>query len=134
MTRGTAQNEAGFTLLETLVAFTILSLALVMTYQIFTDGFRSRTRIANILICEEHAAATLGRVRIETQRLGRPESTYGTFTDGYEWAIVLTGEPVTGLGLTRTHELQTIEVTVQSPDRSASVTLNTLISYQGGVS
>ena len=43
--KGSDDSEAGFTLVETLVAFTILAGAIIVSFQIFASGLRQQAAV-----------------------------------------------------------------------------------------
>ncbi len=80
--------EGGFTLLEVLIAFTILAVALVALMQSFSQG------IIGSRVAEERAmAVVLARSKLaEVGRsipLGESELS-GEFTNNYRWRLVIT--------------------------------------------
>ena len=120
------RSESGFTLVETLIAFVILSTSLVVMYQIFTDGFRARTRAGILSICAEHAEQVKDRIQIEAKASGDLQSQTGTFDDGYEWAVLLRESRLEREGVS----LIGYDVTVLSPTRAGSVTLSSFLSLR----
>lgn len=127
----TRQNsEDGFTLLETLIAFAILSVSLVVMYQIFTDGFRARTRAERVLMCEEKAARELTRLQIEARAGSVISPGTGSYEDGYVWTVSFGQTAGASSAITAVRTLSEIRVSVQSPNRSASVTLSSLVHVE----
>lgn len=116
------RRGGGFTLLEVIVAFTILAVALVALMQAFSSGLRG------LDAAQVHAGALLhARSKLEeiaaVATLVEGEDA-GTFADGFAWTAAV-----------RRHELEAealgslvpyeIEVTVTGPGAGA-VTLTTL--------
>lgn len=122
-------SERGFTLLETLIAFAILSAALVLTYQIFTDGFRARARVAMTLECEIRASQDLSRIRVEAHTLGQVQSGTRIDEDGYQRTVASGALVERSVGL---NKLSEVRVTVHAPDDRSSVTLTSIVTLSGG--
>ena len=84
--------EDGFTLVEVLVAFVILSGAVILSFQIFADGLRrlsaveARTKAVNVARSE--------LARLSSSRNISEGVTTGT-TDGVNWKITVT--PIEGI-------------------------------------
>jgi len=124
MTQPNQNSEDGFTLLEALIAFVILSTSLVLMYQIFTDGFRARTRTDIVSICTEYAEQLRNRMQIETKAAGAFQQQTGEFEDGYKWAVLLRGPQFEKEG----RVLIGYDVIVTSPSQSGSVTLSSFVN------
>ena len=82
------RNEAGFTVIEALVAFAILSLALVGLYDALAVAYHS----ANASRMQEEALA-VGRSQLE--RIGsdipaKPGKLSGSLSDSSPWQVVIT--------------------------------------------
>jgi type II secretory pathway component PulJ len=58
-------NEDGFTLVETLVAFTILSAAIIVSFQIFNSGLRQHAMVTERKAIMEIARAELDKLALE---------------------------------------------------------------------
>ncbi|MDX1606524.1 MAG: type II secretion system protein [Candidatus Competibacterales bacterium] len=78
-------GQRGFTLLELLVAFVILSLALGVLLQTFGQGLRNAALTEEYTLATLHAESVLATIGTE-QPLTEGESS-GEFEDGYEWQI-----------------------------------------------
>ena len=79
--------SAGFTLLEVLVAFAVLSVALAVLFQVFAQGFGGVQRaegVTGALLRAESRLAEIGR----TRPLEAGEDS-GDFGDGYRWHTVI---------------------------------------------
>ncbi len=82
------KHERGFTLLEVLVAFAILTLSLGVVMQIFSTGLN------NLALGDEYSRATLlaqsrlAALGIEEPLKAGDES--GDFGDGYHWHVTVT--------------------------------------------
>jgi len=83
-------NEGGFTLLEVLVAFSILAVCLGSVYQIYVSGLR------NEQIAQRQAQALLvAQSRLAAAGVTEPLANgSGTLDDGSTWSIVV--EPLAG--------------------------------------
>ena len=121
----------GFTLLEVLIAFTILALSLAVVMQAFSTGFRSLER------AEDSAIVTL-QARSKLAELGQtiplePSEQGGELDDGATWRMVI--EPAAVEGESGDFEgfgilaLYRVEITV-TKEKSASITLVTLRSAE----
>jgi general secretion pathway protein I len=86
-------RAGGFTLLEVLVAFTILALMLTVLLRIFSEGFRGMTAAEVHAAAALHAQAALASVGAEIP-LAVGEWT-GQYDDGFRWRVRIDfyGEP-----------------------------------------
>lgn len=75
----------GFTLLEVLVAFTVLALIMTVLLRIFSDGFRGMTAAEVHAAAALHAQATLASVGAEIPLA--PGEWSGTYDDGFRWQV-----------------------------------------------
>ncbi len=80
---GPTRPEAGFTLLEVLVAVTILGLTLTVVLQQFSTAMRAGTAARESTIAVLHAREKLEEIKLD-HRLSEGAQS-GTFDDGYEW-------------------------------------------------
>ncbi|MCP5364164.1 MAG: type II secretion system protein [Hyphomicrobiales bacterium] len=78
---------AGFTLLEVLVAFTIMALILGAVLQVFAGGLRDSALAKEYSIAALHAQSTLAVAVSDPSLLEGSES--GEFDDGYRWRITV---------------------------------------------
>lgn len=120
-------SRRGFTLLEVLIAFTILAVSLAVVMQSFSTGFNSLEKAG------DHAVATL-QARSKLAELGQtislePGEQSGEFEDGSTWRMTV--EPAAESEEAQEVEafsvlvLFRVEVNVTKENR-ASVTLMTL--------
>ncbi|MGB3625650.1 MAG: type II secretion system protein [Henriciella sp.] len=87
------RSDAGFTLMETLVAFAIFSLSVVAILQSYSLSSRSQVRAQ----ASQQTAEFLGQLMSTVEaRLDAPGETSGTTPDGYEWSLRVE-EPEDGL-------------------------------------
>lgn len=100
----TQDNEAGFTLVETLVAFTILSAAIIVSFQIFAAGLRQQSEVEN-----RKALTAIARHELDLLTL-KPVLKPGTIrskSDGVNWEITIAalsvGPGQEGIGLRPFH-------------------------------
>ena len=128
MMKRKSSSEAGFTLLETLIAFAILSTSLVVAYQVFTDGFRARTRAAMTLNCEERASQELSSLVAIARHSGTIQAANWIDEDGYQTSVTL-GGPIEADP--QAYELSELRVAVTGPDNRATVSLSSFINLQG---
>ena len=79
-TRGLCElRDAGFTLIEVIVAITILSVSLVMVMQLFSAGLK-----ASRASCD-YTRAVIYAKDIMEELSGSPEQNSGEFEDGFFW-------------------------------------------------
>lgn len=80
---GSGPKNGGFTLVETLVAMMIMSIALVIVLQLFSGGLNSSQRSGAYTLAVFHAREKMEEILLtETLVDGAYE---GEFTDGYTW-------------------------------------------------
>ncbi len=72
----------GFTLLETLVAFMVLAIVMVVLLQVFSGGIKSRHKSDQHLYATFHARAKMEELMATAVS---PGSYSGRFADGYHW-------------------------------------------------
>lgn len=122
--RPRAGAAAGFTLLEVLIAFTVLALMMTVLLRIFSDGFRGMTAADAHALATLHAQTALASVGGEIPLA--PGDWTGTYEDGFRWRVRV--EPYTELGMIappRAFIAYRIIAVVEG-QRSAGVTLSTL--------
>jgi general secretion pathway protein I len=83
--RRRGHGEGGFTLVETIVAFAILSLVIATALQIVGSGNVRTRAAAEKVTAIAHAQATLAS--IEASRIVSAGRTRGQFEDGYLWEL-----------------------------------------------
>jgi general secretion pathway protein I len=131
-----ATRQSGYTLIEVLVAFMILALALTVLLRIFSGGLR------NVSVSSDYATATL----IAESRLAaagidiplRPGETSGTEGERFEWTVsVQDYQPWPGYrSASQAVDAYRVTVTVEWPngDNTRSVGLSTVrLRTEGGV-
>jgi len=123
-----ATRQSGYTLIEVLVAFMILALALTVLLRIFSGGLR------NVSVSSDYATATL----IAESRLAaagidiplRPGETSGTEGERFEWTVsVQDYQPWPGYrSASQAVDAYRVTVTVEWPngDNTRSVGLSTV--------
>ena len=83
LSTGPGRKNGGFTLIETLVAMMILSIALVIVLQLFSGGLNSSQRSGAYTLAIFHAREKMEEILLpETLVDGVYE---GEFADGYTW-------------------------------------------------
>lgn len=117
-------GEGGFTLLETLVAIMILSVALVIVLELFSSNLRSTTFSENYSRGIFHA-----RMKMEellSQNIPTVDAEEGRFEDGFRWKTSLSpyGEQEPGAGPAA--YVATVEVFWEQGASAKSVTLSSL--------
>ena len=120
-------SERGFTLIEILVAFVIVALALGALLQIFATGLRSTSTAENYTIAALLAESKLAGIGIEEPLEEGDQS--GEFDNGFRWATNVRSYDVGGPTLAP-GAIQAFEVSVTvlwgGPMRERSVSLATL--------
>jgi general secretion pathway protein I len=81
----TYRRSGGFTLLEVIVAFAILSLSLGVIYQVFGQGLKAADQAEKFTLATLRAQSLLAEVGI-TSPLAVGSSS-GVTADGYRWQI-----------------------------------------------
>jgi len=83
--------EGGFALIEILVAVSILAISLVVIFQLFSGGLKSRK------LSEQYARGVFHAREKMAETLLNPDlsegETEGEFEDGYEWQMTITPIP-----------------------------------------
>ncbi len=125
-TFGLIQDRAGFTLLEVLVALSILGIALTVILQVFSADLRNIKKAADY---DEAAAKAAVRLRsiVEYEVPDKPASWTENTQDGYTMTVSVDDYLQDRTENLRVKMLQ-IELTIQWPDgkKSKSLTLRTL--------
>lgn len=119
------RRSGGFTLLEVIIAFTILAVAMTALLQAFSSGLRG-------LGSASASTAAVLHARSKIDEMGAaipldPGEQDGTFEDGYQWVAVIREHqavPAAELDYAGMVPYE-VEVTVSAPD-GASVRLTTL--------
>ncbi|MEO0412256.1 MAG: type II secretion system protein [Pseudomonadota bacterium] len=113
-----AGGESGFTLLEVLVAFTILSMSLAASLQVFAGGLRSNRASGDYLTAVSRAQTRLDLA--SGQGYLRPGDWSGAYSDGMEWQTTIRSTASAG-----GQSLYTIDVRVSFDDHKRAATLRT---------
>ncbi len=85
--RGARRRSGGFTLLEVLVAFTVLAISLGVLFEIFSTGMRASRSAEEYTRATLLAESKLAAIGI-TDALEEGETT-GAFGDGYNWRVAV---------------------------------------------
>ena len=85
--RSSPHSHAGFSLLEVLVAFTLLALAMGVVMQIFSRGVNGATLADRYAKATMYAESMLSSVGAETEL--KEGSTGGKFDDDFSWAMAV---------------------------------------------
>ncbi len=91
------QRHKGFSLLEILVAFAIMAVALTIVLRIFGSGVNAAVISEEYNLAVQIAESLLARTGVETPLLAG--ETFGTEADKYDWLVKITPvaePPVTG--------------------------------------
>ena len=81
------KGAAGFTLLEILMAFLIMSLSFTVLFQVFSGGLLGLTRAEQRIESLQHAESLLARVGADISlEVGRQS---GSFETGPEWEVAI---------------------------------------------
>jgi general secretion pathway protein I len=119
------RGAAGFTLLEVLVAFTILALMLTVLLRIFADGFRGMSAAEAHAAAALHAQAALAGVGAEIPLAAGEWS--GEYDDGFLWQVSI--EPYLEPALAasqRSFRLYQVFATARHASGATAVTLSGL--------
>lgn len=81
------ETEGGFTLIETLIAFVVLSLAMVALFRAVTDGYGAVRRAEQQALAVELARSLLDSAGRELPL--DPGTTSGASTAGYRWEVTV---------------------------------------------
>ncbi len=88
ITKPTSNTHRGFALIEILVAVSILAISLVVIFQLFSGGLKSRKLSEQYARGVFHAREKMAEILL-TPVLTEGE-TQGEFEDAYEWQAVIT--------------------------------------------
>ena len=83
-------DRRGFTLLETLVALSILSGALLLSYRVVTGGIAAQSRSEHWLAATLLGEAEIRRTLAPFPDTGDTEGTFPSPNDGYRWRKTVT--------------------------------------------
>ncbi len=127
--QGARRQNGGFTLLEVLVAFTVLAISLGVLFEIFSTGMRASRSAEEFTRATLLAESRLATIGIE-QELEEGEST-GESEDGYAWRVAVRPYRLDGAeaeGVPPPIEAYEVIVTVSwgQGSRERSVSLTTL--------
>jgi general secretion pathway protein I len=111
-------DEGGFSLLEVIVAFVILSMTLAAVMQIFSGGLRNAKTSQAYLAALRQAESRLARLGIETRLV--EGVTHGRTAEGLRWT-----QTVSQLERDGRTSLYSAEVIVELPSGNRSVRLTT---------
>jgi prepilin-type N-terminal cleavage/methylation domain-containing protein len=81
----TPRGQEGFTLIESLVAFAILSIAIIMSFRIFGEGLQRVNRAEEVKAELEAAHQEMQRLVVQADL---PEGERIESSDGHRWRIV----------------------------------------------
>ena len=87
----TTDRQRGFTLLEVLVAFAVLAVALGVAFEIFATGLRGARSADALTRAVLIAESRLARVGVETELT--PGESEGETDDGTRWRIEIHDQP-----------------------------------------
>jgi general secretion pathway protein I len=120
-------GSRGFTLLEVLVAFTILAVALVALLRAFSSGLHGLDAAETASIAAQHARSTMAEVGTAIPL--EPGAEEGVFDDGFQWRVAIEPHELGDEAAAETLPLlpYEVEVTVTGPESGAgAVTLHSL--------
>ena len=120
------RKSRGFTLLEVLVAFTILAVALVALLRAFSSGLRGLDAAEAASIAVQHARSKMAEVGSAIPL--EPGAVEGGFEDGFRWRITIEPHQLGDAAAAETLPLlpYEVEVTVTGAEGGAVVTLRSL--------
>ena len=84
----TSNGEKGFALIEILVAVSVLAISLVVIFQLFSGGLKSRKLSEYYTRGVFHAREKMAEILLTPDLL--EGETQGEFEDAYEWQAVIT--------------------------------------------
>lgn len=89
MTRqfGASRKQQGFSLLEVLVAFSILVVSLVAITDVFSTGLRSVASAINYQQVASYAGSKLAELRVSDSLTAGTET--GRFNESYQWQAIV---------------------------------------------
>lgn len=119
-------NAEGFTLIEVIVAMTIIAVSMTLVMQLFSSGLRVSRRSCDYTRAVVHAKGIMEEIAV------KPEQGSGEFEDGFRWRSEVEpfGEPNENVGEEPVN-LMKIKVTVEWDDskkRQKSIDLVSLIT------
>jgi len=120
-------NNKGFSLLEILVAFTIMAISLGIVLKIFSSGVNTAVISEDYMIATQIAESVMARAGVE-EALEVGE-TSGIEGDKYQWQVKITRDETFEITEGSEIELLAVQVTVKWDENLAnarSVELNTL--------
>jgi general secretion pathway protein I len=120
------RGERGFTLLEVVIAFTLLAAVLAVVLRLFSEGASGTAKAERRTIALLHAESKLAELQVTTRR---PTKLEGKFADGYRWRASLAPQRERRLGdPAPLIEPMLISVTVVAPGEEfvRGITLETL--------
>jgi general secretion pathway protein I len=134
--RQLAVRQSGYTLIEVLVAFMILALALTVLMRIFSGGLRNVSVSSDYAIATVIAEARLAAAGIDVPL--RPGETSGTEGERFEWTVsVQDYQPWPGYrSAAKGVDAYRVTVTVEWPNgnNTRSVGLSTVrLRTEGGI-
>jgi len=125
------RGEAGFTLLEVVIAFTLLAAMLAVVLRLFSEGASGTGRAERRTIALLHAESKLAELVVTARKPGKLD---GKFVDGYRWRATLALQRERRLGdPPPLIEPLTVSVTVAAPgdDFARGVSLDTVQLISG---
>ena len=120
------RGQRGFTLLEVVIAFTLLAAMLAVVLRLFSEGASGTGKAERRTVALLHAESKLAELVVTARK---PDTLEGKFADGYRWRATLApqrerrlGDPVPLI------EPMLLSVTVAAPGEAfdRGVTLDTL--------
>jgi general secretion pathway protein I len=125
------RRESGFTLLEVVIAFTLLAAMLAVVLRLFSQGAYGIGRAERRTIALLHAESKLAELVVTARK---PEKLDGKFADGYRWRATLALQRERRLGdPPPLIEPLLVSVTVAAPDDdfARGITLGTVQLLSG---
>jgi general secretion pathway protein I len=120
------RRERGFTLLEVVIAFTLLAAVLAVVLRLFSEGASGTVRAERRTIAVLHAESKLAEIVATTSEPGEAK---GKFADSYQWTATVQPRDEQRLGdLPPALVALQVTVTVTAPgeDAARGVSLDTI--------
>lgn len=86
------RRQRGFTLIEIIIAFSILTMGTVLTMNVVTQSSIRTVKVNEYMNAMDTLESAVATLRSEISRQEIKETYQGGYNDGYTWAAKLIGE------------------------------------------